>query len=82
MHDREERERTERLRGLVASLGLRRLDEVHIHVGAGYTTAEMTGTAHRYPRTIRIPLRTAARLVAAGAPLRITRTAAATVGAG
>jgi hypothetical protein len=69
------------LRQLVHALGFRRIEHVHIEVGAGYTTAEMIGTAHRYPRTVRIPLRTAARLVAAGAPLRVTGVGRVSVGA-
>jgi hypothetical protein len=31
----------------------------------------VTGTLHRLPRTVRVPLRLAARLAAAGAPLDV-----------
>jgi len=54
-----------------ATLGFRRIDLVRIVVDGECTTAEVTGVVHRYPRTKRISLATAARLVAAGAPMSL-----------
>lgn len=54
-----------------AALGFRRVERVRLIVGPTRTVAEATGVVHRYPRTVRIPLDAARRLVAAGAPLRI-----------
>jgi hypothetical protein len=51
--------------------GLRRIDEVRVIVGPGRPVAEVTGIAHRYPRTFRISLATASELADAGVPLRI-----------
>jgi len=51
--------------------GLRRVDEVRVIVGRGRPVAEVTGVAHRYPRTFRVSLATAAELAGAGVPLRI-----------
>ena len=51
--------------------GLRRIDEVRVIVGDRRSVAEVTGVAHRYPRTFRVPLATANRLADAGVPLRI-----------
>ena len=51
--------------------GLRRIDEVRVIVGHGRPVAEVTGIAHRYPRTFRISLAAASELADAGVPLRI-----------
>lgn len=51
--------------------GLRRIDEVRVIVGDGRPVAEVTGIAHRYPRTFRISLAAASELADAGVPLRI-----------
>ncbi len=51
------------------NMGFRRIEFVRIVVDGQRTTAEVTGVAHRYPRTKRITVSTAARLVASGAPL-------------
>lgn len=59
---------------LGARYGFRRVECVHILVDNGRTVAEVTGVVHRYPRTVRVPLRFASRLVAAGAPLAIEGT--------
>ena len=56
---------------LIADLGLHRVECVRVTVGSGRAIAEVTGVAHRYPRTFRISLSSAARLAAAGLPLRI-----------
>ena len=52
-------------------MGLRRLDHVRVIVGAGRPFAELTGVAHRHPRTVRVSLATANRLARAGVPLRL-----------
>lgn len=57
------------LEDLAAGLGFRHIHTVRMTVGAGRATAEVSGIARRYPSTIRVSVRTAARLVAAGAPL-------------
>lgn len=57
--------------GTAASVGLRRIEQVRLIVGPDGTVAEVTGIAHRYPRTIRIPLAAAARLCGAGVPFRV-----------
>jgi hypothetical protein len=54
-----------------AALGLRRIEQVRVIVGESRTVAEVTGIAHRYPRTFRVSLSTAAQLADAGVPLRI-----------
>ena len=51
--------------------GLRRVDEIRVIVGPGRPVAEVTGIAHRYPRTFRVSLAAAAELADAGVPLRI-----------
>ncbi|HEX4493569.1 MAG TPA: hypothetical protein VH914_20370 [Acidimicrobiia bacterium] len=51
--------------------GLRRIDEVRVIVGGPHSVAEVTGVAHRYPHTFRVPLAAANRLADAGVPLRI-----------
>ncbi len=53
------------------ALGLRRIEQVRVIVGPRRTVAEVTGIAHRYPRTFRVSLTTAAQLADAGVPLRI-----------
>jgi hypothetical protein len=53
------------------TLGLRRIEQVRVIVGDRRTVAEVTGIAHRYPRTFRVSLTTAAQLADAGVPLRI-----------
>ena len=53
------------------ALGLRRIEQVRVIIGRERTVAEVTGVAHRYPRTFRVSLTTAARLADAGVPLRI-----------
>jgi hypothetical protein len=55
----------------VSALGFRRVEYVRLIVDEDGTTAEVTGVAHRLPRTIRIPLRTANALIEAGVPSRI-----------
>ena len=51
--------------------GLRRIEEVRVIVGPRHSVAEVTGVAHRYPRTFRVPLATANRLADAGVPMWI-----------
>jgi hypothetical protein len=63
--------RSSSLAALAASCGFRRVDLVHIVARPTGSTAEVTGVLHRYPRTVRTSMATAARLVAAGAPLRL-----------
>jgi hypothetical protein len=55
-----------------ATIGLRRVDYIRVTVGGGRPVAEVTGAAHRYPSTVRVPLRTANRLAAAGIPLLVS----------
>jgi hypothetical protein len=54
-----------------AAMGLRRVDYIRVTVGGGRPVAEVTGAGHRYPSTVRVPLRTANRLAAAGIPLLV-----------
>ena len=54
-----------------ATIGLRRVDYIRVTVGGGRPVAELTGAGHRYPSTVRVPLRTANRLAAAGIPLLV-----------
>jgi len=56
-----------------ASLGLRRVDRVRLILGPSTAVAEVIGVAHRHPRTFRVSLTGAARLAAAGVPLRVER---------
>lgn len=56
---------------LAASLGFRRILWVRVVVRPIGTTADATGLLHRHPRTVPIPMATAARLASAGAPVRI-----------
>jgi hypothetical protein len=51
--------------------GLRRIEEVRVIVGGPHSVAEVTGIAHRYPRTFRVPLAAAAQLADAGVPMHI-----------
>jgi hypothetical protein len=55
----------------MGGLGFRRIEQVHVTVHDGHAVATVTGIAHRYPRTLRVPIATAARLVAAGVPVRV-----------
>ncbi len=64
---------------VAGAVGFRRIELVRVNVGATRTTAQATGVAHRYPRTVAISLSTAGRLVAAGAPFQV-RVAPAEVG--
>ena len=52
----------------VSALGFRRVEFVCLIVDEQGTTAEVTGITHRLPRTIRVPLRAAHALIAAGVP--------------
>lgn len=54
--------------------GFRRVHQVTIAFDGPAPVATVTGVLHRYPQVLRVPLRVASSLVAAGAPLRITRT--------
>jgi len=58
---------------LAARYGFRRIESVHLRVGDRTSTATVTGIAHRYPCSVRVPLSVAHRLVAAGARLTIER---------
>jgi len=51
--------------------GLRRVESVRVIVGGGRSVAEVTGIAHRYPQTFRVPLAAAVQLADAGVPLRV-----------
>jgi hypothetical protein len=53
----------------VAGLGLRRVRCIVLHQRGEETTAEVLGIGHRYPRRVRVPLTTAARLAADGVPV-------------
>jgi hypothetical protein len=55
----------------VADCGLRRVDRVRVVVGGGRPVAQVVGVAHRYPRTFRVSLESAARLAEAGYPVDI-----------
>jgi hypothetical protein len=50
----------------VEAAGFKRVEAVRVHVRDGHATATARGVVHRYPRTVRITLDTAARLAAAG----------------
>jgi hypothetical protein len=50
---------------------LRRIDEVRLIVGDGPLRAEVHGIGHRFPARVRVSVSLAARLVAAGAPLKV-----------
>ena len=60
------------LTALADALGFRRLDGIHLRIDGARTTAEVTGVAHRLPTTMRVSLRTANRLIAAGAPVHLS----------
>jgi hypothetical protein len=63
-------------RSLGRDFGFRRVDCVRVvvdGVDGGLSHAEVTGVVHRYPRTVSVPMRVAARLVAGGAPLVVQR---------
>jgi hypothetical protein len=62
--------------------GFRRVERVEVVIRNGSPLATVTGICHRYPRTVAVPLRVAARLVAAGAPLRVEGTYTAHEAAG
>jgi hypothetical protein len=53
------------------TLGFRRIERVRIVVGPSGATAEVTGISYRCPRSKRVSLRTAARLVTDGAPFTL-----------
>jgi len=55
------------------TFGFRRIERVRVVLEGGHATAEVTGIVHRYPRTVRVPLRVATQLVLDGAPLTIER---------
>lgn len=48
--------------------GLRRVTAVRLVRTDGRLRAEVVGVGHRSPRTMSVPLRTAARLITAGVP--------------
>lgn len=58
-------------RSSLCALGFRRIEFVRLIVDDECATAEVTGVAHRLPRTIPISLRTAHALIEAGVPSRI-----------
>ncbi len=68
-------ERSDRA-ALAAALGFRRVEAVRIVTGPEGPVAEAVGVVHRYPRTVRIPMAAATRLVAAGTPLRVVSSSA------
>lgn len=55
-------------RGGDAALGFRRVEYVRVVVGEGRPYGEVSGIAHRYPRTVRVSVATANRLAEAGVP--------------
>ena len=58
---------------VAARYGFRRVEHVHVRIDNGASVATVTGIAHRYPHSVRVPLSVAARLVAAGAPFTVER---------
>ncbi len=60
--------------GVAARYGFRLVEHVHIRVDNGSSVATVTGTARRYPQSVRVPLAVAAQFVAAGTPLTVERT--------
>lgn len=67
-------DRDERRDGLgraAARYGFRRVNHVHVELTDGRARASVVRVAHRYPRATPVPLRVAAELVAAGAPLTV-----------
>lgn len=63
---------------IISGMGFRRIEQLRVTVGSGCASAEVTAVTHRYPRTFRISLASAARLAEAGVPLRVERGPAAT----
>jgi len=59
----------------LADLGFRRVEGVRVIVSGGRAVAEVTGITHRYPRTFRISLASAARLAGEGVPCHVERRA-------
>jgi hypothetical protein len=55
----------------IADLGFRRVEEVRVIVTRGHAIAEVTGVTHRYPRTFRVSLASAARLANEGVPCHV-----------
>lgn len=53
------------------ALGFRRVESVRFVLTDTGTVAEVTGVGHRLPRTVRVPVHTAQRLVEGGVPCRI-----------
>jgi hypothetical protein len=53
------------------SLGFRRIESVNLIVDERGFSAEVTGVTHRLPRTIPVSVRTACRLIEAGAYSRV-----------
>ena len=65
------------LASVAARCGFRRVHHVSVRTTGDRTTATATGVLRRYPVTVPVSLATAARLAAAGAPLRIDRSGSA-----
>lgn len=59
--------------GAAERYGFRRVERVHLAVGASGVVATVTGVTHRYPRDVRVPAAVAAHLVARGVPLTVER---------
>lgn len=53
--------------------GFRRIEHLYITSSATGSTATVTGVAHRYPCSVRVPLDVAVRLIAAGVPMTVER---------
>jgi len=58
-----------RLQDEIRQAGFRRVEVVRVCFDGDGAVATVTGVVHRYPRTVRVPLSVAARLIAAGAPV-------------
>ena len=58
-----------RLRHEIREAGFRRVELVRVYFEGETAAAAVTGIIHRYPRTVRVPLSVASRLIAAGAPV-------------
>jgi hypothetical protein len=56
---------------LPGALGFRRIEFVNLIVDERGLSAEVTGVTHRLPRTIPVSVRTARRLIEAGAHSRV-----------
>ncbi len=56
---------------LPGTLGFRRIEFVNLIVGERGLSAQVTGVTHRLPRTIPVSIRTARRLIEAGAHSRV-----------